>query len=79
MWKDEYGFKHEGPSPCIERRIKELEDKESFEEKYKKKVNEMCKWLDNMTYLDPNTYTIKIIGLTKDELIEYFRKKMEIK
>ncbi len=80
MWKDEYGFKHEGPSPYVERKLKELEDKESFEEKYKKKIVEMCKWLDNMTYFDPNTYTIKLLGFkTKDELIEYFRKKMEIK
>jgi hypothetical protein len=81
MWKDSYGFKHEGPSPYIERKLKELEDKESFKEKYKKKIVEMCKWLDNMTYFDPNTKTIKLLGFveSKDDFIEYFRKKMEIK
>ena len=80
MWKDGYGFKHEGPSPYVERKLKELEDKESFKEKYKEKVDEMCKWFNNISYLDPNTYTMKLIGFkTKDDFIECFRKKMEIK
>lgn len=55
-------------------------NKENFEEKYKEKIDEMCKWLNYISYLDPNTYTVKLIGFkTIDDLIECFRKKMEIK
>lgn len=80
MWRDENGFKHNGPSPYEQRKFKELRSKMIIEEKYKEKVEKACRWLDNFLYLDNNTGYIRVHPLaykTKKEIIDDFRKLMK--
>ena len=37
MWKDECGFKHNGPSPYEQRKLTEFRSRITIEEKYKEK------------------------------------------
>lgn len=46
MWFDESGFKHNGPSPRQQRKLAELRENMTIEEKYKEKVEEACRWLN---------------------------------
>ena len=82
MWRDEYGFKHNGPSPYVQRKLKELRANMTIEEKYKEKVEEVCRWLDFFLYSDPNdTGNIRVHPLaykTKKEIIDDFRKIMQL-
>ena len=81
MWFDESGFKHNGPSPYVQRKLKELRASMTIEEKYKEKVEEACRWLDLFLYSDPNeTGNIRVHPLaykTKKEIIDDFRKMMQ--
>lgn len=81
MWRDECGFKHNGPSPYEQRKFEEFHSKMTVEEKYKEKVEETCSWLNNHLYLDTNTGNIKIVPFTyksKKEIIDDFRNKMKL-
>ena len=55
MWRDECGFKHNGPSPYEQRKLAEFRLRMTIEEKYKEKVEKACKWLNNFLYADLNT------------------------
>lgn len=81
MWRDECGFKHNGPSPYEQRKLKELRSKMTIEEKYKEKVEEACRWLDNHLYLDTDSKNIRIVPFSyksKKEIIDDFRKIMQM-
>ena len=81
MWRDECGFKHNGPSPYEQRKLAELHSKMTIEERYKEKVEETCRWLDNHLYLDTNTKNIKVIPFcykSKKDIIDDFRKIMQL-
>lgn len=81
MWFDESGFKHNGPSPYQQRKLAELRSKMTVEEKYQEKVEEACRWLNNLLYLDPNTRNIRVLNPDyhcKKEIIDDFRKIMQI-
>ena len=45
MWRDENGFKHNGPSPYEQRKIEEYRSQMSFEEKYKDILTGFMKYL----------------------------------
>lgn len=80
MWRDECGFKHNGASPYQQRKLAELRSKMTTEEKYKEKVEEACRWLNNLLYSDPNTGNITVPSLfckSKKEIIDDFRKLMQ--
>ena len=79
MWRDECGFKHNGPSPYEQRKLSELRSSMTIEEKYKEKVEEASRWLNSILYSDPNTKYIRVHPLaynSKKEIIEDFRKIM---
>lgn len=81
MWRDGCGFKHNGPSPYEQRKLAELRSKMTIEEKYKEKVEEACRWLNTILYSDTNTENIIVHPLaykSKKEIIDDFRKKMEL-
>ena len=81
MWRDECGFKHNGPSPYEQRKLKELRSKMTIEEKYKEKVEDACRWLNNFLYSDTNTGYIRVHPLaykSKKEIIDDFRKMMQL-
>ena len=81
MWKDECSFKHSGPSPYEQRRLAELHSRMTIEEKYKKKVEEVCGWLNNLLYSDPNTGNIRVLPpsyKSKKEIIDNFREIMKL-
>ena len=61
MWKDECCFKHNGPSPYEQRKLAEFRSRMTIEEKYKERVEEVCRWLNNLLYLDPNTGNIIVL------------------
>lgn len=80
MWFDECGFKHNGPSPYVQRKLAKLRANMTVEEKYKEKVEEACRWLDILLYSDPNTGNIRVRPFTyksKKEIIDNFRKMMQ--
>ena len=80
MWRDECGFKHNGPSPYEQRKLAELRANMTIEEKYKEKVEEACRWLNNILYSDHNTENIRVHPLaykSKKEIIDDFRKLMQ--
>lgn len=81
MWKDECGFKHNGPSPYEQRKLTELRSRMTVEEKYKEKVEDVCKWLNNILYKDTNSGNIRVLNsdyqYTK-EIIDEFRKMMQL-
>lgn len=81
MWKDECGFKHNGLSPYEHRKLAELRSRMTVEEKYKEKVEDVCKWLNNILYKDTNSGNIRVINSDykyKKEIIDEFRKMMQL-
>lgn len=81
MWFDESGFKHNGPSPYEQRKLAELRASMTIEEKYKEKVEDACRWLNNFLYFDINTGNIRVHPLaykSKKEIIDDFRKRMQL-
>ncbi len=81
MWRDECGFKHNGPSPYQQRKLAELRSRMTIEEKYKENIEEACRWLNNLLYLDTNTGNIRVHPLaykSKKEIIDDFRKMMQL-
>lgn len=79
MWFDENGFKHNGPSPYVQRKLAELRESMTIEEKYQEKVEEACRWLNTILYSVPNTDIIRVHPLaykSKKEIIDDFRKLM---
>lgn len=80
MWRDECGFKHNGPSPYEQRKLAELHANMTIEEKYQEKIEDACRWLNNLLYFDTNTGNIKVHSLaykSKKEIIDDFRKLMQ--
>lgn len=80
MWRDENGFKHNGPSPYEQRKIEECRSQMTFEEKYKEKEEDGCKWLDILLYSDADNEIIRVHPLaykTKKEIIDDFRRMMQ--
>lgn len=81
MWRDEYGFKHNSPSPYEQRKLAKLRANMTIEEKYKEKIEEVCRWLNNLLYSDTNTGNIIVHPLaykSKKEIIDDFRSKMKL-
>lgn len=81
MWKDEYGFKHNGLSPYEHRKLAEFRSRMTVEEKYKEKVEDVCKWLNNILYKDTNSGNIRVLNSDykyKKEIIDEFRKMMQL-
>lgn len=81
MWRDECGFKHNGPSPFEQRKLAEFRSRMTIEEKYKEKVEDACRWLNTILYSDTNTENIRVHPLaykSKKEIIDDFRKKMKL-
>ena len=81
MWFDGCGFKHNGPSPYAQRKLAELRSKMTIEEKYKEKIEEACRWLNNILYSDSNNGNIIVHPLaykSKKEIIDDFRKMMQL-
>ena len=81
MWRDECGFKHNGASPYQQRKLVELRSKMTTEEKYKEKIEEACRWLNNLLYSDPNNAEYIIVHplayKSKKEIIDDFWKLMQ--
>ena len=81
MWFDESGFKHNSPSPYVQRKLAKLRANMTFEEKYKEKVEDVCRWLDCFLYSDTNTGNVIVHPLSyksKKEIIDDFRKMMQL-
>lgn len=81
MWKDEYGFKHNGLSPYERRKLAEFRSRMTVEEKYKEKIEDVCKWLNNILYKDTNSGNIRVLNSDykcKKEIIDEFRKMMQL-
>lgn len=81
MWKDECGFKHNGPSPYEQIKLAKFRSRMTLEEKYKEKVEDACRWLNNILYKDTNTGCIKVLNPDyndKKEIIGEFRKMMQL-
>lgn len=81
MWFDEIGIKHNGISPYKQRKLAELRSKMTIEEKYKEKIEDACRWLNNLLYSDSNTENIIVHPLaykSKKEIIDDFCKLMQI-
>ena len=81
MWRDENGFRHNGPSPYIERKLKELRFQMTIEEKYQERIEDACRWLNTFLYSDTDNGIIRVHPLaykTKKEIIEDFREMMQI-
>lgn len=80
MWTDSNGYQHYG-NPYNERKLKEFRSQMTIEEKYKEKVEEACRWLNSLLYLDPNTGKIRVLNPDykyKKEIIDDFREIMQI-
>lgn len=81
MWKDECGFKHNGPSPYEQRKLTEFRSRITIEEKYKERVEEVCRWLNNILYKDTNSGNIRVLNSDykyKKEIIDEFRERMKL-
>lgn len=81
MWRDECGFKHNGPIQYEQRKLAEFRSRMTIEEKYKEKVEEACRWLNNFLYADSNTGNIRVHPLSyksKKEIIDDFRNIMKL-
>lgn len=81
MWRDENGFKHNGPSSYVQRKIKEQRSQMTFEEKYKERVEDACRWLNNFLYSDTDNGIIKVHPFAykyKKDIIGDFRKLMNL-
>ena len=82
MWRDECGFKHNGPSPYEQRKLAELHSKMTIEEKYQEKIEDACRWLNTFLYSDIDNGIIRVHPLaykSKKEIIDDFRKMMQLK
>jgi hypothetical protein len=80
MWRDGNGSLHYG-DPYIERKNKEYRSQMTIEEKYKEKVEEACRWLNNFLYSDIDAGIIRVHPLAykyKKEIIDDFRKMMQL-
>ena len=81
MWRDECGFKHNGHSPYEQRKLAKFRSRMTIEEKYKERIEEACRWLNNFLYADLNTRNIKVHPLSyksKKEIIDDFRNIMKL-
>lgn len=83
MWTDGNGCEHWGRPPHEDRKWQQLEANITVEEKYKEKVDEACRWLNNILYSDPYTPNSEVVihplaRKSKTELIEHFREIMKI-
>lgn len=81
MWKDECGFKHNGHSPYEQRKLTEFRSRITIEEKYKERVEEVCRWLNNILYKDTNSGNIRVLNpdyKDKKEIIDEFRERMKL-
>lgn len=79
MWFDENGFKHNGPSPYVQRRLAEFRSKMTLEEKYQEKIEEACRWLDCFLYSDTGNIIVHPLAYkSKKEIIDDFRKMMQL-
>ena len=81
MWRDECGFKHNGPSPYEQRKLTEFRSRMAVEEKYQEKIEDVCRWLNNILYKDTDTGNIRVLNPDyqyKKEIIDEFRKMMQL-
>lgn len=83
MWTDKRGCEHWGRPPHEDRGWQQWEDNKTVEEKYKEKVDEACRWLNDILYSDPYTPNSEVTihplaRKSKTELIERFREIMKI-
>ena len=81
MWRDECGFKHNGPSPYEQRKLTEFRSRMTVEEKYQEKIEDVCRWLNNILYKDTDTGNIRVLSpdyQNKKEIIDEFRKRMQL-
>ena len=81
MWRDECGFKHNGHSPYEQRKLAEFRSRMTIKEKYKERIEEACRWLNNFLYTDSNTGNIRVHPLSyksKKEIIDDFRNIMKL-
>lgn len=81
MWRDSNGFRHNGPSPYEQRKLKEYRSQMTFEEKYKEKIEDVCGWLNTFLYSDTENGIIRVHPLaykSKKEIIDDFRKLMKL-
>ena len=81
MWFDEIGVKHNGISPYEQRKLAELRNKMTIEEKHKEKIEDACRYLNNLLYYDSNTENIIVNPFaykSKKEIIDDFRKLLQI-
>ena len=81
MWKDECGFKHNGPSPYEQRKLTEFRSRMTVEKKYQEKIEDVCRWLNNILYKDTDTGNIRVLNPDyqyKKEIIDEFRKMMQL-
>lgn len=80
MWRDECGFKHNGPSPYEQRKLAEFRSRMTVEKKYQEKIEDVCRWLNNILYKDTDTGNIRVLNPDyqyKKEIIDEFRKMMQ--
>lgn len=80
MWGDGNGNLHYG-NPYNERKIKEYRSQMTIEEKYQEKIEEACRWLNNLLCLDPNIGKIRVLNpdyKSKKEIIDDFREMMQL-
>ena len=81
MWRDECGFKHNGPSPYEQRKLTEFRSRMTVEEKCQEKIEDVCRWLNNILYKDTDTGNIRVLNPDyqyKKEIIDEFRKMMQL-
>lgn len=81
MWRDECGFKHNGPSPYEQRKLAEFRSRMTVEKKYQEKIEYVCRWLNNILYKDTDTGNIRVLNPDyqyKKEIIDEFRKMMQL-
>ena len=81
MWRDECGFKHNGPSPYEQRKLAEFRSRMTVEKKYQEKIEDVCRWLNNILYKDTDTGNIRVLNPDyqyKKEIIDEFREMMQL-
>ncbi len=80
MWRDKNGFKHNGPTPYLRRKLDKLRSGMSDEERYKEKVDEVCAWLNNRIVYNHTTKKTEFntLGYTsKTEILDDLRKMLQ--
>lgn len=84
MWTDGNGYEHWGRPPHEDRGWKQWRNNMTIEEKYKEKIDEACRWLNDILYSDPYTPNSDVIVhpliacKSKKEIIDDFREMMKI-